>query len=39
MAALAALPLQDVDVTEPDLEEIFMHYYTEQEAEHERLPV
>lgn len=39
MSALAALPLQDVDVTEPDLEEIFMHYYTEQEAGHERLPV
>ena len=39
MSALAALPLQDVDVAEPDLEEIFMHYYTEQEAGHERLPV
>lgn len=27
--ALAALPLTDVTITEPDLEEIFMHYYRE----------
>ncbi len=27
--ALAALPLTDVAITEPDLEEIFMHYYEE----------
>jgi len=29
--ALAALPLTDVTITEPDLEEIFMHYYREVE--------
>ena len=29
--ALAALPLTDVTITEPDLEEIFMHYYSEGE--------
>lgn len=27
--ALAALPITDVSITEPDLEEIFMHYYKE----------
>lgn len=26
--ALAGLPLQDLSLSEPDLEEIFMHYYT-----------
>lgn len=26
---LAGLPLTDIAITEPDLEEIFMHYYTE----------
>ena len=28
LAALASLPLTDVTIAEPDLEEIFMHYYT-----------
>ena len=32
LASLAALPLTDVSITEPDLEEIFMHYYTEEDA-------
>lgn len=27
LAALAGLPISDLTVTEPDLEEIFMHYY------------
>lgn len=27
LSTLAALPLTDVSITEPDLEEIFMHYY------------
>jgi len=27
---LSALPLTDVSITEPDLEEIFMHYYEEE---------
>lgn len=30
--ALAALPLTDIAISEPDLEEIFLHYYTEEEA-------
>lgn len=29
--ALAGLPLTDVNISEPDLEEIFMHYYREEE--------
>lgn len=31
LSALAALPLTDVTITEPDLEEIFMHYYTKED--------
>ena len=27
--ALAPLPITDISITEPDLEEIFMHYYKE----------
>lgn len=27
--ALAPLPITDINITEPDLEEIFMHYYTQ----------
>lgn len=30
MSALARLPVEDVNITEPDLEEIFMHYYKEE---------
>ncbi len=29
--ALAPLPITDIQITEPDLEEIFMHYYKENE--------
>lgn len=29
--ALASLPITDVSITEPDMEEIFMHYYEETE--------
>lgn len=32
MQALASLELSDVSITEPDLEEVFMHYYTKEEA-------
>lgn len=32
---LASLPLTDFTVTEPDLEEIFMHYYTKEGAAHD----
>ncbi len=32
LAALAPLPLTDLAVAEPDLEEIFMHYYTSNEC-------
>lgn len=31
LRALADLPLTDLSITEPDLEEIFLHYYTNQE--------
>lgn len=30
LAALARLPLTDVSISEPDLEEIFMHYYEKE---------
>lgn len=30
--ALAPLPLNDITITEPDLEEIFMHYYSKEET-------
>lgn len=30
LEALSALPLTDVNIAEPDLEEIFMHYYREE---------
>lgn len=30
MRALAQMPVADVNITEPDLEEIFMHYYKEE---------
>lgn len=29
LSALAPLPITDINITEPDLEEIFMHYYAE----------
>lgn len=29
LSALAKLPLTDLSITEPDLEEIFLHYYTD----------
>lgn len=31
LAALSALPVTDVTISEPDLEEIFMHYYAKEE--------
>lgn len=31
LQALAALPLTDITITEPDLEEIFMHYYAKED--------
>lgn len=31
LSALAPLPITDVNITEPDLEEIFLHYYKEGE--------
>lgn len=31
LKALAPLPITDISITEPDLEEIFMHYYAEGE--------
>lgn len=32
LRALADLPLTDLSITEPDLEEIFLHYYTKEDA-------
>lgn len=32
LRALSQLPLTDINITEPDLEEIFMHYYGKEEA-------
>lgn len=37
LAALAALPLKDVRINEPDLTEIFMHYYGKEEQSHDIL--
>lgn len=31
LQAICSLPLTDVNITEPDLEEIFMHYYEKEE--------
>lgn len=31
LLALAKLPLTDIAISEPDLEEIFLHYYTEED--------
>lgn len=31
--ALSQMPVKDINITEPDLEEIIMHYYTEQDKE------
>ena len=30
MKILAQLPLRDLTVTEPDLEEVFLHYYEKE---------
>lgn len=30
LAALAALPITDVSISEPDLEEVFLHYYSKE---------
>lgn len=35
--ALADLPLTDITVAEPDLEEVFMHYYAKEEKENDNL--
>lgn len=32
LTALASLPLTDVTITEPDLNEIFLHYYRQEES-------
>ena len=33
LAALAAMRLTDISITEPDLEEIFMHYYEKEDRQ------
>lgn len=35
--ALAEMPLTDITVAEPDLEEVFMHYYAKEEKENDNL--
>lgn len=32
LRTLSELPLTDVQISEPDLEEVFMHYYTQEDA-------
>lgn len=39
LQALAKYPLLNVDITEPTLEEIFMHYYQDEGAAHEHAAV
>lgn len=38
LRALCALPVADVTITEPDLEEIFLHYYEKGETLHDNFP-
>lgn len=33
LAVLSVLPIEDIMITEPELEEIFLHYYEKGEAE------
>lgn len=35
LKALAAVPLTDVNIVEPDLEEIFLHFYREEDEAHD----
>lgn len=35
LKTLASLPITEITITEPDLEEIFSHYYAEEEKEHD----
>lgn len=35
LRALSQLPLTDIEITEPDLEEIFLHYYTKEGEKHD----
>lgn len=37
LGTLASLSLTDVNITEPDLEEIFMHYYTKEDNQYDAL--
>ncbi|MCI8504571.1 MAG: ABC transporter ATP-binding protein [Lachnospiraceae bacterium] len=37
LETLAPLPLTDITIAEPDLEEIFLHYYTPQDSQKEDL--
>ena len=38
LGALARLPVADVTITEPDLEEVFLHYYGKGGESHDDLP-
>lgn len=35
LKALAAAPLTDINIVEPDLEEIFLHFYREEDEAHD----
>lgn len=35
LCALSQLPLTDIEITEPDLEEIFLHYYAKEGEKHD----
>lgn len=35
LRALSQLPLTDIEITEPDLEEIFLHYYAKEGEKHD----
>ena len=38
LGALAGLPVADITITEPDLEEVFLHYYQKGGGPHDDLP-
>lgn len=37
LKALSDLPITDITIAEPDLEEVFMHYYTKEENDNDNL--
>lgn len=37
LKALSGLPITDITITEPDLEEVFLHYYAKEDQSHDDL--